>query len=216
MRDLAIRGAGNLLGAEQHGFIASVGFDLYSQMLAEEIQKRKITMLGETPPAEATWNTTIDLGIDAYLPSDYIYDSIQKIEIYKKTASVQTFEDVAELEDELLDRFGELPDAVQNLLAVARVKLYGKQYGIESMTLRGEEVTIKFYEGQEQAIVPSKLAEVGNLFGRCVQFSQGSVMLIRINTKGMDDKEMMGLLEQFLGALKDAFKVKGELQNVSK
>ncbi|MEC2345414.1 transcription-repair coupling factor [Paenibacillus barengoltzii] len=216
MRDLAIRGAGNLLGAEQHGFIASVGFDLYSQMLAEEIQKRKITMLGETPPAEATWNTTIDLGIDAYLPSDYIYDSIQKIEIYKKTASVQTFDDVAELEDELLDRFGELPDAVQNLLAVARVKLYGKQYGIESMTLRGEEVTIKFYEGQEQAIVPSKLAEVGNLFGRRVQFSQGSVMLIRINTKGMDDKEMMGLLEQFLGALKDAFKAKGELQNVSK
>lgn len=216
MRDLAIRGAGNLLGAEQHGFIASVGFDLYSQMLAEEIQKRKITMLGETVPAEATWNTTIDLGIDAYLPSDYIYDSIQKIEIYKKTASAATFEDVAELEDELLDRFGELPDAVQNLLAVARVKLYGKQYGIESITLRGEEATIKFYEGREKVVVPGKLAEVGNLFGRRVQFSQGSVMLIRIKTKGMDDKELMGLLEQFLGALKDAFKAKGELQDVSK
>lgn len=216
MRDLAIRGAGNLLGAEQHGFIASVGFDLYSQMLAEEIQKRKISMLGETVPAEATWNTTIDLGIDAYLPSDYIYDSIQKIEIYKKTASASSFEDVSELEDELLDRFGELPEAVQNLLAVARVKLYGKQYGIESMTLRGEEVTIKFYEGREKVVVPNKLAEVGNLFGRRVQFSQGSVMLIRIKTKGMDDKELMGLLEQFLGALKDAFKAKGELQDVSK
>lgn len=100
MRDLAIRGAGNLLGAEQHGFIASVGFDLYSQMLAEEIQKRKVTMLGEAEPAETHWNTTIDLGIDAYLPSDYIYDSMQKIEIYKKTASATSFEDVAELEDE--------------------------------------------------------------------------------------------------------------------
>lgn len=216
MRDLAIRGAGNLLGAEQHGFIASVGFDLYSQMLSEEIQKRKVTMLGETVADEEKWNTTIDLGIDAYLPSDYIYDSIQKIEIYKKTASVATFEDVAELEDELLDRFGELPEAVQNLLSVARVKLYGKRYGIESIVLRGEEVTVKFYEGREKDIIPAKIAEVGNLFGRRVQFNQGSGMLIRIKTKGMDDKEMMGLLEQFLGALKDSFKVKGELQDVTK
>lgn len=218
MRDLSIRGAGNLLGAEQHGFIASVGFDLYSQMLAEEIQKRKITMLGETEPEESLWNTTIDLGIDAYLPSDYIYDSIQKIEIYKKTASVSSFDDVAELEDELLDRFGELPEAVLNLLSVARVKLYGKKYGIESISLRGDEATIKFYAGREKELVPVKLAEVGNLFGRHVQFNQGSDsgMLIRIKTKGMDDKELMSLLEEILGAMKDSFKVKGELQNASK
>lgn len=216
MRDLSIRGAGNLLGAEQHGFIASVGFDLYSQMLAEEIQKRKITMLGEQQAEDVSWNTAIDLGINAYLPSDYIYDSIQKIEIYKKTASAATFEEVAELEDELLDRFGELPEAVQNLMSVARVKLYGKRYGIESVTLRGEEVVLKFYEGQEKIVVPAKLMEVGNLFGRRVQFSQGSNIVIRIQTKGMDEKEMMGLLEQFLGALKDSFKAKGELQNVSR
>lgn len=218
MRDLSIRGAGNLLGAEQHGFIASVGFDLYSQMLAEEIQKRKITMLGEADPADTSWSTTIDLGIDAYLPSDYIYDSIQKIEIYKKTASSASFDDVAELEDELLDRFGELPEAVQNLLSVARVKLYGKKYGIESISLRGDEVTVKFYGGREKDLVPSKLAEVGNLFGRHVQFNQGSGsgMLIRIKTKGLDDKELMSLLEKFLEAMKDSFKAKGELQNVSK
>ncbi|SDG16849.1 transcription-repair coupling factor [Fontibacillus panacisegetis] len=218
MRDLSIRGAGNLLGAEQHGFIASVGFDLYSQMLTEEIQKRKVTMLGETDPAKSTWSTTIDLGIDAYLPSDYIYDSIQKIEIYKKTASAASFEDVVELEDELLDRFGELPEAVQNLLSVARVKLYGKKYGIESISMRNEEVTVKFYEGREKDLVPAKLAEVGNLFGRHVQFNQGSGsgVLIRIKTKGMDDKELMSLLEKFLEAMKNSFKAKGELQNVSK
>ncbi|MNO62911.1 Transcription-repair-coupling factor [compost metagenome] len=218
MRDLSIRGAGNLLGAEQHGFIASVGFDLYSQMLAEEIQKRKVTMFGETDSTESTWSTTIDLGIDAYLPSDYIYDSIQKIEIYKKTASAASFDDVAELEDELLDRFGELPGAVQNLLSVARVKLYGRKYGIESISLRNEEVTVKFYEGREKDLVPTKLAEVGNLFGRHVQFNQGSGsgVLIRIKTKGMDDKELMSLLEKFLEAMKDSFKAKGELQNVSK
>ncbi|WP_059048745.1 transcription-repair coupling factor [Paenibacillus senegalimassiliensis] len=216
MRDLSIRGAGNLLGAEQHGFIASVGFDLYSQMLAEEIQKRKVTMLGETDVADTSWNTSIDLGIDAYLPSDYIYDSIQKIEIYKKTASVTSFEDVAELEDEMLDRFGDLPEAVRNLLSVARVKLYGKQFGIESIALRADEVVLKFHEGREKVVIPNKLAEIGNLFGRRVQFSQGSVMLIRMKVKGMNDQELMSLLEQFLDALKDAFKAKGELQNVSK
>lgn len=216
MRDLSIRGAGNLLGAEQHGFIASVGFDLYSQMLAEEIQKRKVTMLGETDVADTSWNTSIDLGIDAYLPSDYIYDSIQKIEIYKKTASVTSFEDVAELEDEMLDRFGDLPEAVRNLLSVARVKLYGKQFGIESIALRADEVVLKFHEGREKVVIPNKLAEIGNLFGRRVQFSQGSGMLIRMKVKGMNDQELMSLLEQFLDALKDAFKAKGELQNVSK
>ncbi|KAA2302067.1 transcription-repair coupling factor, partial [Clostridioides difficile] len=124
MRDLSIRGAGNLLGAEQHGFIASVGFDLYSQMLAEEINKRKVTMLGEEPVPSDQWNTTLDLSIDAYLPSDYIYDSIQKIEIYKKVAVIASFDDAMELEDELVDRFGDLPEAVINLLAVARMKVY--------------------------------------------------------------------------------------------
>jgi len=87
MRDLSIRGAGNLLGAEQHGFIASVGFDLYSQMLAEEIAKLKLEIDGEAVIPEPEWHTSIDIQLDAYLPSDYIYDSMQKIEIYKKVAA---------------------------------------------------------------------------------------------------------------------------------
>ncbi|MMZ70016.1 hypothetical protein D1872_329650 [compost metagenome] len=84
--------------------------------------------------------------------------------------------------------------------------------------MRNEEVTVKFYEGREKDLVPAKLAEVGNLFGRHVQFNQGSGsgMLIRMKTKGMDDKELMSLLEKFLEAMKDSFKAKGELQNVSK
>lgn len=216
MRDLSIRGAGNLLGAEQHGFIASVGFDLYSQMLAEEIQKRKVTLLGEEPPEKHEWNTVLDLSIDAYLPPEYIYDSIQKIEIYKKAATLTTLEEVSELADELLDRFGELPEAVENLLAAARLKIYAKQYGIESITRRGDEVQLKFHEGREKALIPAKFAEVGNQFGRRVQFNQGTGILIQIKIKGLSDKEMMDLLEQFLESLKDAFKSKGELQDVAK
>ncbi|OAB42734.1 transcription-repair coupling factor [Paenibacillus glacialis] len=216
MRDLSIRGAGNLLGAEQHGFIASVGFDLYSQMLAEEIQKRKVTVLGEELPPQKVWNTLIDISIDAYLPSDYIYDSIQKIEIYKKVAATTSFEEVAEIEDELMDRFGELPEAVVNLLAVARMKVYGKMYGIESIVKRGDDVTLKFYAGQEKAVDPAKLASIGNSFQRRVQFEQELVMTIRVKGKGLEEKQLLDLLEQFLEAIREPFKSKGELQDVVK
>ncbi|MBP2002706.1 transcription-repair coupling factor (superfamily II helicase) [Paenibacillus shirakamiensis] len=216
MRDLSIRGAGNLLGAEQHGFIASVGFDLYSQMLAEEIQKRKITLLGEAEPLEKVWNTVIDLSIDAYLPPEYIYDSIQKIEIYKKAAAIESLEEATELADELLDRFGEAPEAVENLLSAAKLKVYSRSYGIESITRRGDEVILKFHEGREKDLIPTKFAEIGNQYGRRVQFNQGPGIIVQIKVKDLADKEMMNWLEQFLESLKDAFKLKGEVHNVAK
>ncbi len=215
MRDLSIRGAGNLLGAEQSGFIASVGFDLYSQMLAEEIQKRKVTMLGEQDLKANDWNTTIDLSIDAYLPSDYIYDSIQKIEIYKKVAAVSSFDDIAELEDELLDRFGELPEAVTQLMQVARLKLYGKRYGIEQISRQGDDVKLKFHEGQEKAFDMPILSDVGNRFERRVQFNQGSTMVIQVKGKGLTDRELLELLCSFLEGVMESYKLKGELQNVA-
>ncbi|MCM3786496.1 transcription-repair coupling factor [Neobacillus mesonae] len=216
MRDLSIRGAGNLLGAEQHGFIASVGFDLYSQMLAEEINKRKVTMLGEEPSQVQTWSTAIDISIDAYLPSDYIYDSIQKIEIYKKVAVLASFDDTMELEDELVDRFGDLPEAVTNLLSVARLKIYGRKYGIETIVQRGDQISVKFYEGREKAVDGAKLARIGNQFERRVQFEQGQSMIIHVKGKGLTDQEQLQMLEKFLAAIKDAFKSKGELQDVAK
>lgn len=216
MRDLSIRGAGNLLGAEQHGFIASVGFDLYSQMLAEEIRKRKVTVLGEEDTSLKEGNTVIDLSIDAYLPSEYIYDSIQKIEIYKKVAAVTSFDDASELEDELLDRFGELPEAVVNLLSVARLKVYGKMYGIDSMIRRGDDVTLNFYEGSLGALDTAKLAKVGNSFERRVQFDRDAKASIRVKSKDLSDKQLLDLLEQFLKEAKQSFKSKGELHNVVK
>lgn len=216
MRDLSIRGAGNLLGAEQHGFIASVGFDLYSQMLAEEIRKRKVTVLGEEDTSLKQGNTVIDLSIDAYLPSEYIYDSIQKIEIYKKVAAVSSFDDAAELEDELLDRFGELPESVVNLLSVARLKVYGKLYGLESIIRRGDEALLNFHEGAAAAFDTAKLAKVGNSFERRVQFDRDAKAAIRLKTKNLNDKELLELLESFLAAAKQSLKSKGELHNAVK
>ena len=107
MRDLSIRGAGNLLGAQQHGFIDSVGFDLYSQMLKEAIEERRGTI------EEVKRKTVeIDLEIDAYIPDSYISDGQQKIEMYKRFRGITDHEEIEELQEEMIDRFGEYPEEV--------------------------------------------------------------------------------------------------------
>jgi transcription-repair coupling factor (superfamily II helicase) len=120
MRDLSIRGAGNILGAQQHGFIDAVGFDLYSQMLEEAVRKRQ----GNKNEILRT-SVEIDLGIDAYLPASYISDERQKIEIYKRIREFDTHEIADELEEEMIDRFGEYPEEVAFLLLVGRLKMDG-------------------------------------------------------------------------------------------
>ncbi len=119
MRDLSIRGAGNLLGAEQSGFIDSIGFDLYSQLLEEEVNKR----LGKSRKTRKA-NTEINLEIDAFLPSDYISDQRQKIEIYKRIREIESRTYYQDLQDELIDRFGEYPDTVAYLLEIGLLKYF--------------------------------------------------------------------------------------------
>ncbi|SFT28574.1 transcription-repair coupling factor [Paenibacillus sp. BC26] len=218
MRDLSIRGAGNLLGAEQHGFIASVGFDLYSQMLADEIKKRKADMGGgevEEPVKEVS--TIIDMSIDAYLPSSYIYDSIQKIEIYKKVASVRAFEEVEDLREELIDRFGDLPQAVDNLLSVARLKVYGAICGIEQIGGKGEDIALRFAEREKQRFDTKKVdmlcLQLENRFKRST--GQEPYPLMQLRGKGLSVEQKLELLERFLMHYKDTIQSKGELQNVT-
>lgn len=117
MRDLAIRGAGNMLGSQQHGFIDSVGYDLYSQMLSDAIKERK----GKKKVKKS--NAEIDLGFEAYIPASYIADQEEKIEFYKKIKSVNSQDELDKIEDELIDRFGDYPAAVENLLAIAGLKI---------------------------------------------------------------------------------------------
>ena len=117
MRDLSIRGAGNMLGAQQHGFIDSVGYDLYSQMLSDAIKGRK----GKKTVKKS--NAEIDLKLEAYIPDSYIGDQEEKIEFYKKIKAVNNQEELDKIEDELIDRFGDYPVSVENLLAVAGLKV---------------------------------------------------------------------------------------------
>ncbi|WP_282938186.1 transcription-repair coupling factor [Paenibacillus sp. RC67] len=216
MRDLAIRGAGNLLGAEQHGFIASVGFDLYSQMLAEEIAKRKHEITGEEPEVQKPWTTQLDIQLDAYIPGDYIYDSVQKIEIYKKVAAVKTLEEAAELHDELVDRFGDLPEAVLNLLAVARLKVYGSMYAIETISQKGVDYDIKIHADQTGDLDGQKLLAVTSEFEGRVKPISGPQIHFQLKGKGLKPEETIDLLERFLVQYKRALKSKGELQDVAK
>ncbi|RTE08072.1 transcription-repair coupling factor [Paenibacillus whitsoniae] len=216
MRDLSIRGAGNLLGAEQHGFIASVGFDLYSQMLAEEIAKLKLEIDGEAVTPEPEWNTSIDIQLDAYLPSDYIYDSMQKIEIYKKVAAIRTLEEAADLHDELVDRFGDLPQSVFNLLTVARLKAYGSEYRIETISQKGEDYLIKMHIDQNSRLDGQKLLALSKGFDGRIKLNADPQLNIVIRIKGLTAEAAAELLEKFLIQYKDVLKTKGELQDVAK
>ena len=128
MRDLEIRGAGNLLGAQQHGHIATVGFEMYCRLLEEAIQEEKT---GE--PLKAKEEPLIDLKVEAYLTGDYICDAMHKIEIYQRIAAVRNKHHVDQLLDEIIDRFGEPPEQVMNLLTVARIKNIARHLGIKSI-----------------------------------------------------------------------------------
>lgn len=217
MRDLAIRGAGNLLGAEQHGFIASVGFDLYSQMLADEIAKRKLELDGtEASAVVREVSTQLDLSIDAYLPSEYIYDSIQKIEIYKKVATVRSIDEAEELGEELVDRFGDLPEAVQNLLAVARLKVYGREYCIEQILQRGEDLLLRIAEQGKGLVEPRAVDKLCYQFENRIRRAPGkAVEELHLAGNGLADTEKLALLERFLVQYGEAIKSKGELQDVA-
>lgn len=141
MRDLEIRGAGNLLGPEQHGQIAAVGFELYCRLLDETIREKKGEVKPELP------EPIIEIPVDSYIPSEYISDHKQKVEIYKKIAAIGRMEDAAMILDELVDRFGEPPQAVLNLITIAKIKLKAKEAGIASITKERQELIGKLHLG---------------------------------------------------------------------
>ncbi|HHL0812756.1 TPA: transcription-repair coupling factor, partial [Streptococcus agalactiae] len=139
MRDLSIRGAGNILGASQSGFIDSVGFEMYSQLLEQAIATKQGKSL-----IRQKGNVELALQIDAYLPAEYISDERQKIEIYKRIRELETRADYEALQDELIDRFGEYPDQVAYLLEIGLLKAYLDLAFTELVERKGNEISIIF------------------------------------------------------------------------
>ena len=158
MRDLEIRGAGNLLGAEQHGHMEAVGYDLYCKMLNEAVKEAKGVKV------EENFDTSIDIDIDAYIPMGYIPNEFQKLDIYKSIAGIETEEESEEILEELIDRSGDLPKSVENLLSIAKIKTMAHRAYFTEVAQKGETLKFTLYEKAkiDVAKIPEFVASYGN------------------------------------------------------
>jgi transcription-repair coupling factor (superfamily II helicase) len=137
MRDLEIRGAGNLLGPEQHGHLAAVGFDLYSRLLDEAVRELRGQMVEEAPDA------TIDLGVDAYLPGEFVADEGQRLAFYRKLAGARTVDEADGVAEELADRYGAMPEPAQHLIEIVRLRTLARAAGVGAIIRERERIIIK-------------------------------------------------------------------------
>jgi transcription-repair coupling factor (superfamily II helicase) len=143
LSDLEIRGAGNILGAEQHGHMAAVGFDLYTRMLATAVEEEK-AVRDERPARSERVQSVIDLPVDAYLPDDYVREEPQKLELYRRLGRVATVSELDSVRAELLDRFGPVPPPVDRLLEVAALRLTAEAAGIASIAREDGVLVLRF------------------------------------------------------------------------
>lgn len=143
MRDLEIRGAGELLGGQQSGHIATVGFDLYTRMLTQAVRQRKAAQRGETVPLDMPEPTLIDLPLAAYVPTDYVPDTALRLRLYRRMAGQDSLEDIDAMAGELADRFGPIPDPVDNLLYQLRVKVLAMQAHVSSIAVESGQIRLK-------------------------------------------------------------------------
>jgi transcription-repair coupling factor (superfamily II helicase) len=150
LSDLEIRGAGNILGAEQHGHMAAVGFDLYTRMLAEAVEEEKAALEGREAQHART-QAKIDLPIDAYLPDDYVPEEPQKLELYRRLGRVVSDDGLEEVRAELLDRYGPLPAPVIRLLEVSRMRFRAEEAGLLQVSREEGQLVLRFGPGWSRA-----------------------------------------------------------------
>ena len=143
LSDLEIRGAGNILGAEQHGHMAAVGFDLYTRMLAEAVEEEKAALEGRESPSART-QAKIDLPVEAYLPDDYVPEEPQKLELYRRLGRVVSDDGLEEIRAELLDRYGALPPPVQRLLDVSQLRYRAEEAGLTQVAREDGQLVLRF------------------------------------------------------------------------
>jgi len=210
MRDLEIRGAGNILGPEQHGFIAAVGFELYCQMLEEAVAQRK--MVGEIEPEEQ--DPQINITLDGYLPTSYIADEGQKIEIYKKINDVNDLNALTKLEDEIIDRFGNLPEEAENLLWFKRIDMLARALIIEEITeqreIGRETQTLALRFSAKSPIDGNKIQQAWEKYRNKIGFVHSKSPQLKLANWQPKTRESRRLLLNLLEILAGANTTKGE------
>lgn len=201
MRDLSIRGAGNMLGSQQHGFIDSVGYDLYSQMLSDAIKIRK----GKKKVKKS--NSEIDLKLEAYIPNDYIIDQEEKIEFYKKIKIVNDQDHLEKIKDELIDRFGDYPKAVENLLAVASLKINADLAGVLNIIkIKHDKIKVEFEQAAAQDLEgPNifKALEHVSLKAKISMSVEKKMIVLLAVPKEMNNRMLFNELYLFLTGVSD-------------
>ena len=197
MRDLEIRGAGNLLGAEQHGHMEAVGYDLYCKMLNEAVKNLK----GEKSIVDFT--TTVELEADAFIPPSYIVNEQQKLDIYKRIAGVETHAESEDMKEELLDRFGEVPKSVDNLLRIALLRVLAHELYITEV--KGRNGELKLTMRPDAGIRVENIPEILGKHKNKLTFSaRGTpVFLYRYKKCGVVEKDAENLIRLAEGLLED-------------
>ena len=194
LRDLEIRGAGNILGPEQHGHMEAVGYEMYCKLLDEAVREIK----GETVLPEV--DTQIDLKITAYIPTSYIENINQKIEVYQDIANMDKEEQISEIIDELIDRYGDIPKEVMNLLDVARIKILARSLKILNVTQKGDNVIFEFDD--PEIIKEGKVQILIDIYKSRIFFSSGVKPYITLKLQSKKDSDIVEEVVKILNILK--------------
>lgn len=200
MRDLEIRGAGNMMGAAQHGHMAAVGYDLYCRMLEDTVKNIRGDI--EKEPIE----TTVEIKIDAYIPSTYIEDETQKIEIYKKIAAIDCYEDMLDIQEEVEDRFSDIPSSVANLMDIAYLRSVSRQVGIIEIKEVKEEIILQFdtKERINQELVKALISK----YNRSIVFKLGTKPAFAYKIKDLKKEQLLANLIEIVKHIKSIVEIK--------
>ena len=190
MRDLEIRGAGNLLGVRQHGHMEAVGYDMYCKMLNDAVQSLKGVRVAED------FTTQIDLDVDAFIPPSYIVNEVQKLDIYKRIAGIENEKERDDMKDELLDRFGEIPKSVDNLLRIALIRV--SAHGLFMTEIKGKNERITFTFRPDAGVDILKIPELLKKYDRSLTFTAYGVPFFTYKYKktGLVEKDAELLLNR--------------------